>query len=88
MSHHSDIPFGDDLARKLGLGATGRYPRGKLCEHDEGEIKIGIAADPANGVVVIDFGKSVRSLGLTPDEAKDIADLLTSKAFECRGVTS
>lgn len=70
----------------LGLGATGKYPNGKLDEHDEGEIKIAIAADPANRCVRIDFGKPVAFIGFTPEQAREIADMLTEKAFECRGI--
>ena len=101
MSHHSseslgssllDDAFSKDLSRakKLlhdeQLGATGQYPHGKLCPQDEGEIKIAIAADPKNQVVLIDFGKPVASIGFTPKEAHDIANMLIEKAFACRGI--
>lgn len=71
----------------LGLGATGNFPRGKLTDTDEGEIKIGIVADPSRGVVLVDFGKPVRSIGFTYDEAMALADSFRDKAFELRGIT-
>lgn len=68
------------------LGATGRYPNGKLNGDDEGEIRVGIAADPAKRVVVVDFGKPTTWIGFTPEQAVEIAKLLTDKAWECRGI--
>lgn len=91
---HATNPLMDELAKvkddlrkeMLGLGATGQYLHGKLCEQDEGEIKIAIAADPAKGVVLIDFGKPIASIGFTPKQANDIANMLIEKAFACRGI--
>lgn len=77
----------EDLRREqLGLGATGQYPNGKLCDQDEGEIKISIAADLKNGIVLIDFGKPAASIGFTPKQAHDIANMLIEEAFACRGI--
>jgi len=79
----------DSLRRELeamNLGATGEFPRGKLCPQDEGEIRFAVAADPSRGVVMIDFGKPVRSLGMTYEEAAGLAELLQRKAWECRGI--
>ena len=90
MAHHNFDPKilrhlsgGDDL----GLGATGRFPEGQLCVHDEGEIRFAIAADPKNGKVLIDFGKPVHSLGLTTEQAIELAEMLTAKAWAARGIT-
>jgi hypothetical protein len=85
VSHHSS-EVNEDLKRLLGLGATGEYPNGRLNDRDEGEIKIAIAADTANQVVLIDFGKPIVSLGLTGEQAADIAELLHAKALELRGI--
>jgi hypothetical protein len=79
MSHHSD-----DKA----FGATGQFPHGKLVDHDEGEIQFGITADVERQVILIDFGKPVRSLGLTYDEVRGLIDTLQKKAWELRGITS
>ena len=91
MAHHNFDPnemanlksvFGDaersveDALPKF--GATGRYPEGKLSDTDEGEIRFGVAS--YRGKVVIDFGKSVRSIGFTPAQAREIADTLVKRA--------
>jgi hypothetical protein len=90
MAHHN---FDYEKLRELqglvndaGIGATGQYPHGHYGEHDEGEIKFAIAADARNQKVLIDFGKPVHSLGLTPDQATELADLIQKKAWECRGI--
>lgn len=100
MSHHSDSSFlggdGGQLDAILGLrkelegmrlGATGQFPDGQLAPHDEGEIRFAIAADPSTGKVLIDFGKPVRSLGLTAAQASDLADLLVEKSLKARGIS-
>lgn len=94
MSHHSDelseirkiLETERDHAENL--GATGRYPEGKLTGDDEGEIRVAIAADPMKQKVVINFGKSVAWIGFTPQQAADLGQMLISKALECRGITS
>jgi hypothetical protein len=62
------------------FGATGRYPFGKVDRHDEGELQMGLAADHANGIVRLDFGKPVAWLGLPAREARDLARVLIEKA--------
>ena len=64
------------------LGATGRFPAGKLGEHDEGELRFAVAADKARGVLVVDFGTRVRSLGLPKDDAIKLGTLLIERAKE------
>lgn len=48
--------------RRRKLGATGWFPRGKLRLDDEGELQfsIGLKGD----TVILDFGKSVRWIGM------------------------
>jgi hypothetical protein len=99
MSHHSESslfkPDPEHQRAMLGLreemenmrlGATGEYPDGKIGENDEGELRFAIAADPATGKVFIDFGKSIRSLGLTAKQASDFADMLVAKSLVARGI--
>ena len=62
---------------KRSFGATGDHPLGKLDAHDEGGLKMGIAADKANGVVRVEFGKPVAWLGLDKATALDLARKLT-----------
>ena len=96
MAHHysDDDPelrarfeqFLKDVPRRPSpLGATGRYPEGKYTENDGGEICFAVAADPTAGKVLIDFGKPVMWVGMTPDEARGLADLLRSKAEAADG---
>jgi hypothetical protein len=100
MSHHiSNLPGGfsetDQLARlraemqrfktEKELGATGRFPRGKLCNEDDGEIKIDVTCDMKTATVLINFGKPVEFIGFTADQAIDLAELLQRRADEVRG---
>lgn len=81
MAHHNfDVPSNSPL------GATGLFPEGRYGDHDEGEIRFAIAADPQEGKVLIDFGKPVHSLGMTIDQAVELADAIQKKAWEARGI--
>ena len=64
------------------LGATGRYPKGKLNEDDEGELELAVGA--RNGSVIIVFGKSIKWIGMGPDGAEELAELLKTRAKEAR----
>jgi hypothetical protein len=59
---------------KREIGATGKFPAGKLDASDEGELQMGIAYDKANGVVRLDFGKPVAWFALYPQEAIEFAE--------------
>jgi hypothetical protein len=63
------------------LGATGKFPKGKINEHDEGELNIGITKN-YNGKIMIDFGKPVMWIGLDPEEAIAIANAIIAKVKE------
>ena len=76
----------DDLKRSEKLGATGEYPHGRYGKHDEGEIRFAIAADRQQRKVLIDFGKPVHSLGMTPEQASELAELLIAKAMQAKGI--
>lgn len=60
------------------LGATNRFPRGKLTDDDEGGIRLRVAA--RGGVVVLDFGKPVSWIGFPPQEARDLCDSILKHA--------
>jgi len=83
MAHHGDnFPLSSEEINKLfgpTLGATGKFPEGKLNENDEGEIKIGVTS--MDGKVVIEFGKSVQWIGFTPEQARQIAYSLQRNAL-------
>lgn len=87
MAHHSDEePLSEAMKQLMGmksensheLGATGRFPQGKVAPHDEGELRLGVAND--KGKVFVDFGKPIRSLGMDPEQANELADLLKRHA--------
>ena len=88
MSHHSDSqPDFDDgegpsfqkrqeLMRKLldttGFrGAIGSFPEGQLSKLDEGAIQFAVGSH--DGKVIIDFGSPVRWMGMTAQQAADLA---------------
>lgn len=87
-NHFSDPTLVPDFIQERfktapeGLGATGRYPEGKLGAHDEGEIAFAVAADPKNKKVLINFGKPVAFLGMNREQAVALAHLLIQKAME------
>lgn len=93
MSHHADSPFdGPEFANRQQLmrdllnstgtyrGAIDSFPEGKLSPADEGAIQFAIGE--SNGKVVIDFGTSVHWMGMTPQQAADLASSLLRKARE------
>lgn len=67
----------------FGLGATGRFPQGKIHPSDEGELRAAVGT--VKGQVVIDFGKSVSWLSLPPDAARELAVLLIRRACKIDG---
>lgn len=60
------------------LGATGRFPDGKLNDDDEGELRTLITTEGNN--VIIDFGKPVAWLALPREDAIALGMLLIEKA--------
>ncbi len=60
------------------LGATGKFPEGKICAHDEGELRMSIGE--MNGAVTMNFGKPIASLGFTKQQAYDLAESLMAAA--------
>jgi hypothetical protein len=89
MAHHFSDPnlAPDDLKKVFetapeGLGATGRFPEGKLNEHDEGEIAFAVAADPEHKKILIHFGTPVAFLGMTGEQAIQLGQMLIAKAGE------
>lgn len=63
------------------LGATGKFPEGKLDSTDDGELKIGVTTH--NGKVIIDFGpKPVKWIGMKPEQAIALGEGLIRRAKE------
>jgi hypothetical protein len=65
------------------FGKTGDFPRGKLSQHDEGALNMGIAVH--DRTVIINFGTPVKSMGLDKATALQLADLIRKKAEEIPG---
>lgn len=92
MAHHGSNPFDGDLPefqsrqklmRELldttGFrGAIGSFPEGQLTKSDEGSIQFAVGEQ--NGKVVIDFGTPVHWLGMTPQQAADLASTILKRA--------
>ncbi len=56
------------------IGATGLHPEGKLTPQDEGGIQFRVGSE--NDKVVLDFGTPVHWVGMTAQEAADLASSL------------
>jgi hypothetical protein len=94
MAHHFEIPEGGEESRlakelrqlmageakSLGLGATRAFPQGVVNDLDEGEIQFAVKGDEAREKVFINFGKSVDVVGMTPQQAIDLAQCLIKHA--------
>jgi hypothetical protein len=87
MSDPADLPESlehirrEQAAKGQPLGATGQHPHGHYRgADDEGELACAIASDPDAGRVMIDFGKPVVWLALTPDQAITLGGLLMHHA--------
>jgi hypothetical protein len=68
------------------LGPTGDFPRGAIDEHDQGEIKMAIAANPSTQTVLMHFGKNITWVGFGPNDARALAKSLMAKAKELDGM--
>jgi hypothetical protein len=64
------------------FGATGKFPYGHARADDEGELSMGVAADHAQGIVRLQFGKPIVWLGMPSGHARELAALLIEKADE------
>lgn len=73
------------MSGDLGLGATGKFPEGRLGPHDEGELKAALCIE--GGKVVLRLGKPVAWLAMTAEQAEGLSALLlkwAKKAKEAR----
>ncbi len=66
----------------LGLGPTGKFPQGKMSDHDDGELKVAMAVDKKNNRIVIDFGTPITWVGLSAEDARMLAISLLLKVKE------
>ena len=63
------------------LGPTGDHPAGRLVPHDEGGLIFGVTV--FQGRVILDFGKPIRSIGFTRNDALELAEILRQRAKQC-----
>lgn len=63
---------------KKKLGATGKFPQGKISKEDEGELQFGVTHDHAH--VIVNFGKPVSWLGMDPQLARRLGGMLIKHA--------
>lgn len=61
-------------------GALGDFPEGQLTKDDEGAIQFAIGSK--GDKVVVDFGKQVHWLAMTPEQAADFASAILKRARE------
>lgn len=64
------------------IGPTRTFPKGKLSHDDDGGINV--AVFKFNNVVRIEFGSSVKWLGLPKNEALEFAELIKKHAEELK----
>jgi hypothetical protein len=55
-------------------GPTGEYPQGKLGSDDDGELTIAFSYDHGN--IRIDFGTPTEWIAMSPEHARELANLL------------
>jgi hypothetical protein len=68
---------------KVKLGALGSHSKGKIHKDDEGDIQMAIGSTE-DGKVVVDFGKAVAWVGMDPDNADELANMLRRHATNAR----
>lgn len=88
MAHHSDRLHDEmwDEVKRMQLGATGKFPMGKLNETDEGDLRIAVAADLQSQRVILNLGTPVAWIGFTYEQAMALSESFRDKAFELRGI--
>lgn len=90
MAHHWSQQFENQMSKEeleklfqkdeTQPGATGRFPDGKLDPMDEGELRLRIGV--IQGRIVMEFGKSIASIGFTKSQALEIGQILIDKALK------
>lgn len=65
-------------------GGTGKFPTGKLNNEDKGELEMEVYV--AHNCVIVNFGRELSWIGLSAEQAGDMAKLLIEKASELEAV--
>lgn len=81
MSHHGSGPFDAKPMSEMMKRVFGEFPDGKLNQGDEGAVAMMVGSDA--GRVVLQFPKPIAWIGLTPEEAIGLAELLVQRARKC-----
>lgn len=91
MSNHSDMPLeGLEQLRQLmesekeQFGATGKTPEPLLGPNDAGEIRFGVAN--YGGKVMLNFGEPIAWVGMGPEQAVELANILLKNAREANRI--
>jgi hypothetical protein len=83
-AHHGDGPQESELIMMLKEQREGtaqrKWPQGRLSGLDEGQIAFAIGPDESGKNVVIDFGKQVAWVAMTPEDAVQLAQMLIKHA--------
>ena len=81
----NDLAFANLLKRfeeQVEGRAKRAYSEGRISSTDEGELACAIKSDRKHGRVIVDFGKPVTWLGMTPQDAVSWAQALINCAKE------
>jgi len=81
--HHGDGKQSEAMQRfidQVERRAKREYTNGRLGASDDGSLAMAVAADPARGLVRVDFGKPVEWFALPAQQAVALAQLLIEKA--------
>lgn len=62
------------------FGSTGDFPRGKLTDDDEGELRLGVTV--RDKTLIIAFGKEVAWLGMDRATAESFANSILARCKE------
>lgn len=84
-AHHGDDKgrISEILKRLVAQGdgtAKRAYPEGRMGAHDEGELAFAVGVNEQHGTVVLNFNKPVTWLGMGPEDAVRLAEMLIEKA--------
>lgn len=69
-------------AKKMGLGATGNFPDGKISNIDEGDLVFALSYNKKHKIFYLNFGKPVSWLAIPKDEALKFANVILNKISE------
>lgn len=69
---------------EIKLGATGEFPKGKLCDTDEGGINVAIGTNKDNNRIIIVFGEPTSWIGMTKKEAVKLANDLLKRSEDLK----